>query len=79
MPVPLDPLKGSEGCIFPVGLTPWHLTEFFESGLSLVARDRLSTSRRWEREGKLGHCTDEKASGKERKIERWGEGLGRKG
>ena len=79
MPVPLDHLKGSAGRIFPVGLEPWRLTEFLESGLSFLASDRRSISRTWKGEGELGHCTDEKTSGKERKMERCVEGLGWKG
>ena len=79
MPVPLDHLKGSAGYIFPVGLEPWHLTEFLESGLSLLASDRRSISRRGESEGELGHCTDEKTRVNERKIERCVAGLGWKG
>ena len=66
----------SAGYIFPVGLEPWYSMEFIESDLSFLASDRRSINRIWKGERELGHSTDEKTRGSERKIEICVEGLG---
>ena len=61
MPVPLHHLKDVPGCLFLLGLQPWHLPELLEPGLGLLIGD--SRTVRWcvKREGELlDHGADEK-------------------
>ena len=76
MPIPLNHLNSIAGCIFPVGLEPWHLTKLLEPGLSLLASDEHSINRRWKREASVGHLQNAKGRMTAREIEECVEILG---
>ena len=69
MPIPLNHLNSIAGCIFPVGLEPWHLMVLLEPGLSLLASDGRSINRRWKQEVGVGHLQNAKGRMTTREIE----------